>query len=49
MFIRYSLHNMTEHERALFGQIMLEEMESQTWFGIAVSNLLGRELVVSLH
>ena len=49
MFIRYSFSRLAPNEQMLIARVLLDEMQVQGWFGIAVSSLLKQELVVSLH
>ena len=47
MFIRYSFTRLSRVERAQLSMVLLEELQYQNWFGIACSNLLQSEIVVT--
>ncbi len=49
MFIRYSFNRLSRLERAQLSMVLLEELQFQNWFGIACSNLLKREIVVTIQ
>ena len=44
--MHYSLPRLSERERERMKEILLEELDTQCWFGIAFSAALNRELIV---
>jgi len=49
MRMRYHFHDLSRAERERLEYVLLEEMDIQMWYAIAVSKTLGGELLLTLQ
>jgi hypothetical protein len=49
MKINYSFPRLSQVEREYLEMVLLEEMEMQSWFGVAYSKALGGEFFLMLQ
>lgn len=49
MKMHYSLPRLSERERELMKEVLLEEMDMQCWFSVAFSAALDRELIILIQ
>ena len=49
MTIKYTFNNLSPREQEFLERVLLDELDFQTWFAIAYSDLLEDEIFLTLH
>jgi hypothetical protein len=49
MAIKYTYRKLAEREREEFERVLLEQMDEQSWFSVAVIAMWHREIIVPLN
>jgi hypothetical protein len=49
MAIKYTYRKLAEREREEFERVLLEQMDEQSWFSVAVIGMWHREIIVPLN
>jgi len=49
MKLHYYFRHLSRAERELLESVLMEELEAQTWYGVAWSALLGGETLITLQ
>ena len=47
---KYTLPRLSEEEKAFYQEVLLEEMDLQAWFAVAISEVFdGEEIIINLQ